>query len=231
MQPADVLGRGAAAPAHHVHQTRLAILAQNVRGLRGAFLVLAEGVGEARVRIHAHVGVGDGGELLDVGPQLAAAERAVEPDEQRLRMADRIPERLGGLSRQQPSRCVGNRAGERERQRGPALLEQREGRINRRLGVQGIEHGLDQQQVDAAEQQPARRFQVSGHQLIEADAAMARIVDVGRHRAHAVGGSERAGDEARFAGALRELVGRGAGEACRAVVQLRHERASRVVRL
>jgi len=60
-----------------------------------------------------------------VRSQLPAAERAVEADEQRLRMADRVPERLGRLSRQQPSDASVIVPGSRA-QREPALVEQRE---------------------------------------------------------------------------------------------------------
>ena len=60
------------------------------------------------------------------------------------------------------------------------LIEQRERRVDGGLGVQRVDDRLDQQQIDAAEQQRARRVQVGRHQLIEVDAAEARIVDIGR---------------------------------------------------
>ena len=47
---------------------------QDLRRLAGGLVVIAEGVRQARVRIGAHVGVGDARELLDVRTELFAAE-------------------------------------------------------------------------------------------------------------------------------------------------------------
>ena len=51
-------------------------------------------------------------------------------------------------------------------------------------------------QVGAAVDQPAQLLAVGRAQLVEADGAEARVVDVRRHRGGAVGRPERAGDEA-----------------------------------
>src|SRR5580658_7206164 len=82
MQQPDVFGRRATAAAHDIHQSRLGKLLQDAGGLRGRLVILAERVWQAGVGIGANVAVGDGGELGDVGPQLPAAERAIESDEQ-----------------------------------------------------------------------------------------------------------------------------------------------------
>ena len=69
----------------------------------------------------------------------------------------------------------------------PSLVEHLQRGEARRLGVQRVEHGLDQQHVGAALDQAARLLGVGLHQLVEADVAEARIVDVGRDRGRAVG--------------------------------------------
>jgi hypothetical protein len=48
--------------------------------------------------VRRNIDVGDARELLDVGPQLLRAERAVEPDGERSRVAHGIPESLRRLS-------------------------------------------------------------------------------------------------------------------------------------
>ena len=70
----------------------------------------------------------------------------------------------------------------------------------RGLGVQRVEHRLDQDEVDAAVEQAVDLLAVDALHLVEGDGAVARVVDVGRHRQGLVGGTERADDEARLAG-------------------------------
>jgi hypothetical protein len=71
---------------------------------------------------------------------------------------------------------------------------------DRGLGVEGVEDRLDQQQVGAAVDQAVGGCSVGRDQLVEGDVARARVVDVRRDRGGAVGGAERAGDEARRPG-------------------------------
>jgi hypothetical protein len=88
-------------------------------------------------------------------------------------------------------------------QRLPAVIEQLLDREHRRLGVQGVEHGLDQQEVGTAlEQAPGRVVVVVGER-IEADIAVAGVVHVRRDRQGARGRPEHAGAEARLGGILR----------------------------
>jgi hypothetical protein len=68
----------------------------------------------------------------------------------------------------------------------------------RRLGVQRVEDGFDQQDVGAAFAEPADGFGVGGDQFVEARVAVARVVDVRRDRRGARGRPENAGDEARL---------------------------------
>ena len=50
---------------------------------------------------------------------------------------------------------------------------------DRRLGVERVEDGLDQQHVDAAVDQAAHLFSVGGAQLVERDGPEARVGNVG----------------------------------------------------
>jgi hypothetical protein len=89
------------------------------------------------------------------GRMSAAAERAVESHGKRLHVAHRIPERLGRLPGQRAARRVGD--GPRHDQRQPLAraLEVRLDGEQRRLGVQRVEDGLDEQDVRPALAQPA----------------------------------------------------------------------------
>ena len=77
---------------------------------------LAHRIGQAGVRIDADEGVADPRQLRDVRPHQRRAERAVEADRERLRMAHRIPERLDGLAGQGAAGGVGDGAGNHHRQ-------------------------------------------------------------------------------------------------------------------
>ena len=98
------------------------------------------------------------------------------------------------------------------------------------LGIERVEHRLDQQHVGAAFDQPARLLGIGLRQLVEADVAEAGVVDVGRDRGRAVGGPQRAGDEARLVRRpLRRRVGRGARELGGGQVDLVGQRLHAVV--
>ena len=107
-----------------------------------------------------------------------------------------------------------------------SLLDRDQGR----LGVQRVEHRLDEEQVDATLEQALHRLAVSGDQLVEAHGAKARVVDVGRNRRGFVRRTEHARDEA---GALR-IFGLGLphgvpGEIGRRAVELAGELAHAVI--
>ena len=212
----DVLGRGAAAAAGDVDEAGVGEFAQQGRGV-GRQLVeagIAHRVGQAGVRVDADEGIGDSSQLLRIGAHQSGAERAIEADRQRLGMAHRIPEGRHGLARQDAARGVGDGARDHQRQarRLGMLVEILVDREQRRLAVQGVEDGLDQQQVGAAIDQAAHLFVIGGDQLVEGDVARRRVVHVGRDRGGLRGRSQGAGDEARFiwrgvlgAGGAREL--------------------------
>ncbi len=227
----DVLRRGPAAAAHDVHEAALGVVADQGRGLAGGLVVLAERVRQPGVGVGADVGIRDAGKLLDVGTQLFRAERAVEADHFRPRVAHRVPERLDCLPGKRATRGVGDRAGDHHRQVEPQFVEHPTHREQRRLGIQRVEHGLDQDEIHAALHQRARRLGVGRGQLVEADVAERGVADVRRERGGAAGGTEGARDEARPPGARRHLVGGATRDLRRGQVELAHQRLGAVVGL
>ena len=117
-----------------------------------------------------------------------------------MNVSHRIPERLGRLAGQRAAGSVGNRAGDDDRKAAAAALEVRFQREQGGLAVQRVEDRLDEKEIRSALRQSIDRLAVGRDQLIEADIARARIVDVGRNRRRSVGGTQRAGDESRLAG-------------------------------
>ena len=89
----------------------------------------------------------------------------------------------------------------------------------RRLGVQGVEDRLDDQNIRAALDQRGCRLGIGLAQIVEAHRAKARIIDVGRNRGGAIGRPQRAGDEAALAVLALRLVGRFASEPRRGKIQ------------
>ena len=117
-------------------------------------------------------------------------------------MTNRIPERFRRLTGEHAARQIGDGAGHHDRDLFAARLFQFGDGVERGLGVQRVEDGLDQQDVDAAFEQGRRLFGIGDLEIVERDRAEARIVDVGRQRRGAVGRPDRAGNEARAAVAL-----------------------------
>ncbi|MND47409.1 hypothetical protein D3C80_383030 [compost metagenome] len=147
-------------------------------------------------------------------------------------MAHRVPERFGGLPRQGTAGGVGDGAGDHDRQFDAVFLEHLLHGEDRRLGVEGVEDGLDQDQVGAALDQATGGLDVVLYQLIEGDVAVAGVVDVRGNRAGAAGRAEHAGDEARLVRGFQGLgIGHLAGDARALDVQLVDQRLHAVVGL
>ena len=192
---ADVLRRRAAAAADDIDQAGRGEFADQLRHHVRPFVVAAEFVGQAGIGIGADQGVGDAGELGDMRAHFLGAERAIEPERQRRGMRDRVPERFRRLAGQQAAGAVGDGAGNHHRHGDAPRFELVGDGENRRLGVERVEDGFDQQRIDAAGQKPAHLLGISKPQLVEGDGAKAGIGDVRRDRSGAVGRTERAGDE------------------------------------
>lgn len=128
-------------------------------------------------------------------------------------MTHRVPERFGGLPGQGSAGGVGDGAGDHDRQFDAVIFEHLLHGEDRRLGIEGVEDGFDQDQVGAAGDQAAGRLDVVGDQLIEGDVAIARVVDVRGDRAGAAGRAEHASDEAWLVRCFQGLgIGHAAGD-------------------
>ena len=94
----DVLRRRAAAAAGDVDPPAARPFAELARHRLGRVFVFAEGIRQPGVRMAGGEALGKSRQLLDVLPQLLRAERAIEADGDRTRMAHRVVERFGRLA-------------------------------------------------------------------------------------------------------------------------------------
>ena len=227
---ADVFRGGTAAATDDVQMPVSRPLADFLGNLLGGFVITTEGVRQAGIRVRADEAVGDRRELLDVLAQLQWPERAVQADRQRPCMAHRIPERLQRLAGECAPGGIGDGAGDADRQPQPAIVEHPVDGKDRRLRIQGIEDGLDQDDVNSAVDQCLGGLVVGGIEGIEIDVAKARIVDIGGQGCRSIGRAKHAGHEARLIGSLRRRsVGLLARQPRALPVQLTDQRFHRVV--
>ena len=147
-------------------------------------------------------------------------------------MRDGRVERLDGLTREGPAAAIGDGHRDHHRQPPPRLLEHLLDGDQRGLGVERVEDGLDQQQVDAALDQSPDLLGVGRPHLLERDGAERRVVHVRRDREGAVGRPQVARDEARAPGEpCHPRVCHAARELRRRDVQLEDDRLEVVVGL
>ncbi len=114
-------------------------------GRLGLFVIVAEGIGQAGIRVAADVGRGDLGQFGQVRPHLVGAQSAVDADAEGLGMGDGGPEGVDGLPRQRAAAAVGDCHRNHQRQRHTSFVEQLLDGDDRRLGVEGVEDGLEHQ--------------------------------------------------------------------------------------
>ena len=145
----------------------------------GALVVKTEFVGQARIRIGADQRIGNARKLSEMRAHLACAERAIEPDRQRCRVLQRIPERRRRLARECTARQIGDRARNHHRQFAADLLEHIVDASISRFGIERVENRFNQQNIRTAFDKGFGRLSIGGSQLVETDSAKARIVDVG----------------------------------------------------
>ena len=226
----DVVGGGAAAPPGDVDEAAARPVADLAGELVRAKVVAAELVRKPGVRVHAQRDVGHPRELLDPRSELHRPEGAVEPRGERPCVPDRVPERLDGLPRQGAAGGVGDRARDNDREGPPERFEGRFEGEDRGLRVQGVEHRLDEKEIDPARDEGARRLLVGAAKLVEARVAGARVLHLGRDGRSAVGGPEHPGREP---GTVRggPGVGASARDAGPCLVDLGREVRRLVIRL
>ena len=187
----DVLRRRAAAAADDVDEAVARELAEEAARVLRLLVVHAELVRQARVRVARDPRRRDLREILDERTHLGRPERAVDADDERPRVLDRDPERLDRLAGEVAAAVVDRGEREPERQLGRSVLRG----DDRRLRVQRVEDGLDQEQVDAAVAQRADLLRVRLDDLVEGRGAVGGVVDLRRQRQRDVERPDGAGDE------------------------------------
>jgi len=226
----DVLGEGAAAAAHDVDETILAEAPRKAGEFLRALVVASEAVRKAGVGMSARPHGTGPREFLEEGPELRRAERAVEAHAEGLRVLEAHAEGLEGLAREVAS------GGVRDRHRYhdgiirvAGAHEPLEG-VDGGLGVEGVEDGLDEEEVDAAVHEGFGFLRVGLGELVEAQGAVGRALHVGRDAQGLGRGAEIARNEAGFIGRRRGRR-RFLGDPRRCEVQLPHEAARAEIRL
>eukprot|EP00053_Salpingoeca_punica_P018065 m.175524 g.175524 ORF g.175524 m.175524 type:complete len:1311 (+) comp17350_c0_seq2:4566-8498(+) len=204
---ADVVGRSAAAAADNVEQAVARKVQQQIRGLARRLVVRAHGVGQAGVGVADGVGGRRAGNLLDVRAHVLGAKRAVEAETQRLCVRDAEGKGLRGLAAERAAAAVGDGAGDEDGHTQLRLLlkELLHGEDGS-LGVERVKDRLDEEDVRAAVEQTAGLLRVGRGNLLKGDVAEGRVLDRGRDGERAVGGAERAADEALALALLLDLV-------------------------
>ncbi len=145
-----------------------------------------------------------------------------------------VPEGFGGLRGDQGFAAAADGGGDHHGQLfaggcEAVLIEDLADGDERGLGVERVEDGLDQQQVDAAGDERADLLRVGGLHLVEGDDAEAGIVGVGRVGERDGERADGAGDEALAAGRRWRRGRPTRGTAARSVVDLPGEIVERRV--
>jgi hypothetical protein len=205
----DVLRRRAAAAADDPDPVALDELTQRRRQRAGLF-------GEDRLAVGPLQGQAGVGDAVDGQRAVLAEEadrlahvlrpgRAVEADHVDLERAQRRQHRVDVGSEQHLAAVGEQRDAGLDRQRAAGLGEGLAGAEDRRLDLEDVLRGLDDDQVGTACDQPLRLLCEDLDQLAEGDLAEGRVVGGGQEP----GRPDRAGDEAllagRLAGDLRRL--------------------------
>ena len=223
---ADVLGRRPTTSPDAVDEAVEREAAEQLARLLCRLVVAAEGIRQACVRIAEHRHGRNPRELGEKRPHLGGSEGAVHRDRERVGVLDRDPERLHRLAGQRPSAAIDDGERDHDREVGGGVP----GCDDRRLGVERVEHRLDDEQVDAALGQRCDLLGVRVADLVEGARAVGGLVDARRERQRHVQRADRAGDETRPVG-RRDAVTRCAGDPRRLEVDLAHERLEAVVGL
>ena len=168
---------GAAAAADDIEEAGGGEFLDHHGHFRRRFVVFAEGVRQAGVGVGRDMSVGLGRQFLDVRPHSLAPRAQFRPTEigracrTEFQKASVVwPDRVRPeASVMVPEIMIGSST--------PSLEHALDGE-DRRLGVEGVEDGLDQDQVGAAFDQAAGRLDVVLHQFVEGDVAVAGVVHV-----------------------------------------------------
>ena len=171
-----------------------------------------ERVGQAGVGVAGDGGVGFVGELGEEGVHEVGAEGAVEADGEWTDVLDGVPEGLGGLRGDEGFAAAADGGGDHDGELFAAggeavFVEDFADGDEGGLGVEGVEDGFDEEQVDPTGDQRAGLVFVGGLDLVEGDDAEAGVVGVGRVGEGDGEGADGSGDEAGAAGRGGDAVG------------------------
>ena len=202
-QRARVRGRGPAAASDQIHPA----LVHEAPHLQGEalrrLLVLAELVGQAGVRVHADEAGGEARERAQVVGHELGTGGAVESDGEEIEVLHRRVQRVHALPRQHGPHGLDG-AADHEGQVEARLADGLTDPDGRRLDVERVLAGLQQQRVRTARDQPLGLGVVAVAHLVEGDTAGDRDgARAGAHGAHHEAGTLRG----------RAPVGGGSGNA------------------
>ena len=223
--------RSAAAAADDVQEARLRPFANLRRHGVSVQIVFTKGVRQPGIRVRSDIAFGNARQLLHVLAQLIWPQRAVQAEGERIGMTQGVIKGFGGLPGERTPGGVGDGTGDHDRQFNAQRLKLLFHGEDRRFSIQGIEHGLDQNQVNAPFHQRFGGLAVSLHQPIKGNIAVGWVVNIRGNRGGAVGRAEHARDVARFfRRAGSPLIGAGARQLCRDKVDFRRQGFHLVIR-
>ena len=198
----DVLGRGAATSPHEIDEPRGRKLLELPGRVFGRLVVLAERVGQARIRVARDVHIRDLGQLRDVRPHVRRSQCAVDPDGQRASMRNRDPKGFDGLAGQGSAAAVGDRHREHQRQRLAGRRERVLDAHNAGLEVERVDDRLGEDHIGPPVDEATRLLDVGLPHLVEGRGPKSGVVHVGRQRQRLVGRPQRSRHESRPIGGL-----------------------------
>ena len=172
----------------------------------GGLVVAAEGVGQTGIGIAVDAGVCNFRQPTYVRQHVHGAQRTVDPNRKGFRMADGMPEGFRRLARQVAAAGIHHTDGNHDRERMPRVPKQPLDGEERSLGVERVEHRLDQQEIGSAIHKAPCLLAVGRLQCLEGRVAKGWIRDIRRQGSRHVGGADRPCHEAR-AVRLRVVAG------------------------
>eukprot|EP00755_Sulcionema_specki_P009191 Sspe_Gene.6205::Locus_2091_Transcript_1_2_Confidence_0.750_Length_3889::g.6205::m.6205 len=162
----DVCRPATTAPTHHVDEPRLHEVLELLSHLIRRLIVLTHGVRKTGVRVGADVRLANLAEPLHVGAHSTCTKGTVKPDREDVAVTHGGVEGLCGLPRQGPPRRVGDGTGDHDGDTVSTIVQHLVHRVEGCLGVECVEDGFDEQNVDLPVEQRAGLLHVTVHQLI-----------------------------------------------------------------
>ena len=208
----DMGGGRAAAAAYDVHDPLLGEGAEDLRHFLRSLGVIALRVGKPRIGVGAGENGRPFGKLPDMGFHFRGPKSAVETDGKEVsRVGKALEESLRALSGKHSPGSIRNRPGKHHGHGNAPGLCRLGDPHDRRLGVEGVEDGFDENKIRAAVQKPQRGKVVGFPQFVEGDIPCGGIVGIRREGSRPSRGAHAARHEPGSPVLCGELVGAGAG--------------------